>query len=115
MDGATRAFASGTRPARKQVAAEATMKSQAEKSLAGQLLVAMPQMMDPRFARSVVYVCAHSENEGAMGLVINKLLASLTMEELLTHLKLEAGRLNRPRPGAVLSCTRRTTARTRPY
>ena len=51
-------------------------------SLTGQLLVAMPQMMDPRFARSVVYICAHSEEAGAMGLVINKLLASLTMDEL---------------------------------
>ena len=59
------------------------------KSLTGQLLVAMPQMTDPRFARSVVYVCAHSEEEGAMGLVVNKLLASLTMDELYTHLKLE--------------------------
>ena len=45
-------------------AAEAEMKSEAGKSLTGQLLVAMPQMMDPRFARSVVYVCAHSEDEG---------------------------------------------------
>src|SRR5438067_8817490 len=79
-------------------AAEAEMKSQAGKSLAGQLLVAMPQMMDPRFARSVVYVCAHSEDEGAMGLVINKLVASLTMEELLTHLKLEADARNKVRP-----------------
>ncbi|HEX3861702.1 MAG TPA: YqgE/AlgH family protein [Stellaceae bacterium] len=60
------------------------------KSLAGQLLVAMPQMMDPRFARSVVYVCAHNEDEGAMGLVINKLLSSLSMDELLTHLKITA-------------------------
>jgi putative transcriptional regulator len=68
------------------------------KSLTGQLLVAMPQMMDPRFARSVVYVCAHSEEDGAMGLVVNKLLASLTMDELMTHLKLEPGRLNHPRP-----------------
>jgi putative transcriptional regulator len=57
-------------------------------SLTGQLLVAMPQMMDPRFARSVVYLCAHSEDEGAMGIVINKRLASLTMDELLTHLNL---------------------------
>src|SRR4051812_30294419 len=63
------------------------------KSLTGQLLIAMPQMMDPRFARSVVYVCAHSEDEGAMGLVVNKLLASLTMDELFTHLKLEPGGL----------------------
>jgi putative transcriptional regulator len=68
------------------------------KSLTGQLLVAMPQMLDPRFARSVVYVCAHSGNEGAMGLVINKLLPSVTMDELLSHLKLEPSRLNRSRP-----------------
>jgi putative transcriptional regulator len=68
------------------------------KSLTGQLLVAMPQMMDPRFARSVVYVCAHSEQEGAMGLVINKLLPSVSMDELLSHLKLEPSRLNLSRP-----------------
>ncbi len=67
-------------------------------SLTGQLLVAMPQMMDPRFARSVVYVCAHSEGDGAMGLVINKLLASLTMDELLTHLHLEPSAPARARP-----------------
>jgi putative transcriptional regulator len=74
------------------------MKSQQAKSLTGQLLVAMPQMMDPRFARSVVYLCAHSEDEGAMGLVVNKLLPSLTMDELLTHLKLESERGNGSRP-----------------
>jgi len=68
------------------------------KSLAGHLLIAMPQMMDPRFARSVVYICAHSGNEGAMGLVVNKLLTSLTMDELLSHLKIEPTRLNRERP-----------------
>jgi putative transcriptional regulator len=68
------------------------------KSLTGQILIAMPQMMDPRFARSVVYVCAHSEDEGAMGLVVNKLLASLTMDELFTHLKLEPTSLGRSRP-----------------
>jgi putative transcriptional regulator len=68
------------------------------KSLTGQLLIAMPQMTDPRFARSVVYVCAHSEEEGAMGLVVNKLLASLTMDELMTHLKLDPGAPSRTRP-----------------
>jgi putative transcriptional regulator len=55
-------------------------------SLAGQLLVAMPQMLDERFARSVVYLCSHSEEAGAMGLVINKLLGSLTMGELFAQL-----------------------------
>lgn len=67
-------------------------------SLTGQLLVAMPQMTDSRFARSVVYVCAHSGSAGAMGLVVNKLLASLTMDELFTHLKLEPSAIGRARP-----------------
>jgi putative transcriptional regulator len=58
-------------------------------SLAGQLLVAMPQMEDPRFARSVIYVCAHSGDAGAMGLVINKVLGALTMAELLAQLGIE--------------------------
>src|SRR5215469_7014989 len=57
-------------------------------SLTGQLLVAMPQMTDPRFARSVVYICAHSGEAGAMGLVINKLLGSLTMSELFAQLEI---------------------------
>lgn len=68
------------------------------KSLAGELLVAMPQMQDPGFARSVVYLCAHSEDAGAMGLVINKTLSSLTFDELCTQLKLAPSRLNQSRP-----------------
>mgnify|MGYP002139894659 CR=1 FL=1 len=36
-----------------------------------QFLLAMPGMKDDRFARSVIYICAHSE-EGAMGLIINQ-------------------------------------------
>jgi len=59
------------------------------KSLTGQLLVAMPQMSDPRFARSVVYLCAHSDEAGAMGLIINKQLASLTLGELFAQLDIE--------------------------
>ena len=66
--------------------------------LTGQLLVAMPQMTDPRFARSVVYLCAHSEDEGAMGLVVNKLLAKLSMNELFTHLNLAPSAIGRARP-----------------
>ncbi len=58
-------------------------------SLTGQLLVAMPQMLDERFARSVVYMCAHSGETGAMGLVINKVIGSLTMAELFNQLELE--------------------------
>ncbi len=56
--------------------------------LAGQMLIAMPQMQDSRFTRSVVYVCAHSE-EGAMGLVINRLFDEITFPDLLDQLGIE--------------------------
>jgi putative transcriptional regulator len=59
-------------------------------SLTGQLLVAMPHMADSRFARSVVYLCAHSA-EGAMGLVVNRLIDSLSFDSLLDQLGLENG------------------------
>jgi putative transcriptional regulator len=60
-----------------------------EASLSGQLLVAMPQMSDPRFARTVVYLCAHS-SDGAMGLVVNRLIDSLTFGNLLSQLGVDA-------------------------
>jgi len=63
---------------------ERTMKN-AFTSLAGQLLIAMPQMQDRRFARSVIFLCAHNE-EAAMGLVVNKFIDSVTMPELLEKL-----------------------------
>lgn len=72
--------------------------SRTEKSLAGQLLVAMPQMSDPRFARSVVYLCAHSDDSGAMGLVINKPLGSLTMGELFAQLDIAPSSTVNTRP-----------------
>ncbi|HSR70738.1 MAG TPA: YqgE/AlgH family protein, partial [Kiloniellales bacterium] len=56
---------------------EDTDRETDEGYLTGQLLVAMPAMADPRFARSVIYVCAHNA-EGAMGLVINRLVGSVT-------------------------------------
>jgi putative transcriptional regulator len=66
-------------------------------SLTGQLLVAMPQMSDPFFDHSVVYLCAHSEEDGAMGLVVNKTIASLTLDELYAQLKIEpAAHANQP-------------------
>ena len=56
--------------------------------LTGQLLIAMPQMSDPRFARSVIYMCAHSA-EGAMGLVVNRALGSITFPDLLAQLNID--------------------------
>ncbi len=57
--------------------------------LAGQLLVAMPGMRDPRFSRSVVYMCAHNA-DGAMGLVINRVIETLTFPELLAQLGIDS-------------------------
>jgi len=53
--------------------------------LDGQMLVAMPSMQDERFARSVIYVCAHSD-EGAMGIVVNRLATNIKFPELLVQL-----------------------------
>src|ERR1043165_3303989 len=54
-----------------------------------QLLIAMPTMGDPRFARTVIYMCSHNA-EGAMGLVINKPYPGLTFPNLLTQLGIES-------------------------
>ena len=56
--------------------------------LTGQLLIAMPSMGDTRFAKSVIYMCVHNE-EGAMGLIVNKLAEDLTFADLLNQLKIE--------------------------
>lgn len=53
--------------------------------LDGQLLIAMPGMADDRFARAVIYVCAHSA-EGAMGIVLNRPAADLSFPDLLVQL-----------------------------
>ena len=55
--------------------------------LTGQLLVAMPQMLDERFVKTVIYMCAHTE-DGAMGLVVNKVLEDIDFPDLLDQLDL---------------------------
>ena len=61
--------------------------------LTGQLLIAMPQMQDPRFARSVIYLCAHTP-DGAMGLVVNKLMDNVSFPDLLDQLSIDADDVN---------------------
>ena len=56
--------------------------------LTGNLLIAMPGMADPRFARTVIYLCAHSE-QGAMGLVVNKPMPQITFADLLEQLEID--------------------------
>ena len=53
--------------------------------LDGQLLIAMPVMDDPRFERSVIYLCAHS-SEGAMGIIVNRPAGSIDFPGLLVQL-----------------------------
>ncbi len=53
--------------------------------LDGQLLIAMPVMDDERFARSVIYLCAHS-SEGAMGIIVNRPAGSIDFPQLLVQL-----------------------------
>jgi putative transcriptional regulator len=55
--------------------------------LDGKLLIAMPGIGDPRFDRSVIFLCAHSA-DGAMGIVINKVAPNLTFSDLLERLDL---------------------------
>ena len=71
--------------------------SQDESYVTGQLLIAMPGMRDERFAKSVIYMCAHTE-EGAMGLVLNRRLDSLTFAELISQLELDEKHLSRDVP-----------------
>ncbi|MCP1337600.1 YqgE/AlgH family protein [Futiania mangrovi] len=56
----------------------------------GQMLVATPGMPDPRFEKSVIYMCAHSE-QGAMGLMVNKVVEHITFTELLEQLEIAPG------------------------
>ena len=60
-------------------------KGPARGYLDGQMLIAMPSMRDERFARAVIYVCAHS-TEGAMGIVVNQAAANIKFADLLVQL-----------------------------
>lgn len=59
--------------------------------LAGQLLLAMPGMGDPRFHRAVIFICAHDAN-GAMGLMLNQPSSGLTFPQLLKQLDIKPER-----------------------
>jgi len=44
---------------------------QPDSSLANQLLIAMPGMLDPNFSTTVTLICEHND-EGALGIIINR-------------------------------------------
>ncbi len=68
-------------------------KREARDFLGGKLLIAMPNMTDPRFEKSVVLIVSHDERH-AMGVVVNKPLADIELGDLLEQLSID------PRKGA---------------
>jgi putative transcriptional regulator len=94
LGGKTGTRGSGGHSGDNRSSAEPTAPGQAGKSrgprrkrgyLDGQMLIAMPSMGDERFARSVIYVCAHSV-EGAMGIIVNQPAAHISFHDLLVQL-----------------------------
>lgn len=65
--------------------------------LTGQFLLAMPHMQDPYYEKTVIYICGH-DTDGAMGLVVNRHLGSLTLKGLLEYLNLPKESINRDLP-----------------
>jgi len=78
--------------------AKNSVKASAQGFLDGQMLIATPTMQDERFARSVIYMCAHS-SEGAMGIVVNQPAANVSFADLLRKLDVipSAERISLPR------------------
>lgn len=60
----------------------------ADRFLGGKLLIATPMIGDPRFDRSVILMCDHSD-EHAMGIIINKPVSGLRLPELFDQLGIE--------------------------
>lgn len=58
-------------------------------NLTGKLLLAMPTMTDPRFYKSVIFMCTHDES-GAMGLIINQSPLNMAMSQLLNQLNIRS-------------------------
>src|SRR5580700_7730313 len=71
--------------ARKSISARPRKGPPQRGYLDGQMLIAMPSMRDERFARTLIYICAHS-SEGAMGIVVNQPAANIKFPDLLVQL-----------------------------
>src|SRR5438045_8663498 len=80
--------------------------------LDGQLLIAMPVMGDPRFERSVIYMCAHS-SEGAMGIIVNRPAGSIDFPGLLVQLDIiqKADQIKLPENAETMQVLKRSEER----
>jgi putative transcriptional regulator len=71
------------------------MSAAAFQSLSNQFLIAMPELEDPNFSRTVTLICQHDEN-GALGVIINRTADSLSINDVLRQFSLpkpESGHL----------------------
>ena len=59
-------------------------------TLKGKLLLAMPGLGDPRFYKTVIFMCDH-DAKGSMGLIINQSVLNITLGKLLSELQIENG------------------------
>jgi putative transcriptional regulator len=75
------------------------MSAAAFQSLSNQFLIAMPELEDPNFSRTVTLICQHDEN-GALGVIINRTVDSLSINDVLDQFSLpksQSGRIgNQP-------------------
>lgn len=65
--------------------------------LTGKCLIAMPDMPDPRFRSSVIFLSAHS-SDGAMGLIVNKRVEDIRLSDLMDQLSIPKGGEGRDHP-----------------
>ena len=69
-------------------AQRSTLMAEPSERLAGQLLVAQPDLDDPNFHQSVIYLVEHDE-EGAFGLVVNQFMARVPLKALADHFDMD--------------------------
>ena len=64
------------------------MLEERPESLKGQFLLAMPGLKDPNFSKTVSIICEHND-QGAVGVVINRVHASISGEDIFKELKMD--------------------------
>ena len=84
-------------------------------NLTHHFLIAMPNMADPYFAKTLTFICEHND-QGALGLVVNRPI-DMTLQALFERLSLRLRRAGAPtrrsisaarcRPTAASCCTSR--------
>ncbi len=64
-----------------------TEDADTQDGLSGKMLIAMPSMGDPRFEKTLIFMCAHAD-DGALGLVVNRRVEEVSQSDLFDKLDL---------------------------